>query len=61
MRRHVLLITVNGLPAAGDPLPLVRTWLSGQQPPFVPTTIEPDGSALLVGYPAPIPTGLIAG
>jgi hypothetical protein len=60
VRRHVLLTTVNGLPAAGDPLPLVRTWLSGQQPPFVPTTIEPDGSALLVGYPAPVPTGLIA-
>lgn len=61
LRRHVLLGAVDGLPAAGDPQPLVRTWFAGQQGPFVPNSIEVQGEALLIGYPAPTPTGLIAG
>jgi hypothetical protein len=59
LRRRVLLTAVDGLPASGDPLPLVRTWLTAQQSPFAPTSIEPEGPALLIGYPAPTPTGLL--
>jgi len=39
----------------------VRTWFAAQQSPFVPNSIEVRGNALLIGYPAPTPTGLIAG
>jgi hypothetical protein len=49
------------LPASGDPQPLVRTWFAAQQSPFVPNSIEARGEALLIGFPAPTPTGLIAG
>jgi hypothetical protein len=61
LRRHVLLGAVDGLPASGDPQSLIRTWFAGQQRPFVPNSIEVQGEALLIGYPAPTPTGLIAG
>jgi hypothetical protein len=61
LRRRVLLGAVDGLPAAGDPQSLIRTWFAGQQSPFVPNSIEVRGEALLIGYPAPTPTGLIAG
>jgi hypothetical protein len=61
LRRRVLLTAVDGLPASGDPQPLVRSWLSGQQNPFVPSSIEPEGPALLIGYSAPTPSGLLAG
>ena len=61
LRRHVLLSAVDGLPASGDPQPLVRTWFAAQQSPFVPNSIEARGEALLIGFPAPTPTGLIAG
>jgi hypothetical protein len=61
LRRRVLLSAVDGMPAAGEPQPLVRTWLSSQQPPFVPSMIEAHGSDLLVAYPAPTPTGLLTG
>jgi hypothetical protein len=61
LRRHVLLGAVDGLPAAGDPQSLIRTWFAGRQRPFVPNSIEVQGEALLIGYPAPTPTGLIAG
>jgi hypothetical protein len=61
LRRRVVLTAVDGMPASGDPQPLVRTWLSSQQPPFVPSTVQTDGTALLIAYPAPTPTGLLAG
>ncbi len=61
LRRHVLLSAVDGLPASGDPQPLVRTWFAGQQSPFVPNSIDVRGEALLIGFPAPTPTGLITG
>ena len=61
LRRHVLLGAVDGLPASGDPQSLIRTWFAGQQRPFVPNSIEAQGEALLIGFPAPTPTGLIAG
>jgi hypothetical protein len=61
LRRHVLLSAVDGLPAADGHQALVRTWFAAQQPPFVPNSIEVRGEALLIGYPAPTPTGLIAG
>ena len=61
LRRHVLLGAVDGLPASGDPQSLIRTWFAGQQRPFVPNSIEVQGEALLIGFPAPTPTGLIAG
>ncbi len=61
LRRRVLLTAVDGMPAAGDPQPLLRAWLSAQQPPFIPSTIEADGSALLIAYPAPTPAGLLTG
>ena len=61
LRRHVLLGAVDGLPASGDPslghLHLVRR---PAERPFVPNSIEVQGEALLIGYPAPTPTGLIA-
>jgi hypothetical protein len=59
LRRHVLLAAVDGQPASGDPLPLLRTWMAGQQRPFAPSSIEPEGPALLIGYPAPTPAGLL--
>ena len=61
LRRRVLLTAVDDMPASGDPQPLVRTWLEAQQPPFVPSSIEADGPALLIGYSAPTPTGLLTG
>jgi hypothetical protein len=61
LRRRVLLTAVDGMPASGDPQPLLRTWLSSQQPPFVPSSVEVDGSGLLIAYPAPTPTGLLTG
>lgn len=61
LRRHVLLGAVDGLPAAAGPQQQVRTWFAAQQSPFVPNSIEVRGNALLIGYPAPTPTGLIAG
>lgn len=61
LRRRVLLTAVDGMPASGDPQPLVRTWLSSQQPPFVPSTVEAQGPGLLIAYPAPTPTGLLTG
>src|SRR6185312_4890034 len=60
LRRHVLLGAVDGLPASGDPQSLIRTWFAGQQRPFVPNSIEVQGEALVIGFPAPTPTGLIA-
>jgi hypothetical protein len=60
LRRRVLLTAVDDLPAAGAPQPLVRTWLARQLPPFVPSAVEAAGTALLVVYPAPTPTGLLA-
>jgi hypothetical protein len=59
LRRHVLLTAVDGRPASGDPLPLLRTWMDGQQPPFAPSSMQPEGPALLIGYPAPTPAGLL--
>jgi len=61
LRRHVLLSAVDGLPASAGPQQQVRTWFAAQQSPFVPNSIEVRGNALLIGYPAPTPTGLIAG
>jgi hypothetical protein len=61
LRRHVLLSAVDGLPAADGRRSPVRTWFAAQQPPLVPNSIEVRGEALLIGYPAPTPTGLIAG
>jgi hypothetical protein len=61
LRRRVLLTAVDGMPASGDPQPLVRTWLSSQQPPFVPSSVEAQGPGLLIAYPAPTPTGLLTG
>jgi hypothetical protein len=61
LRRRVVLTAVDGMPASGDPQPLIRTWFSSQQPPFVPSTIETDGPDLVIAYPAPTPTGLLAG
>ncbi len=61
LRRRVLLTAVDGMPASGDPQPLLRTWLAGQQPPFVPGAVEADGAALLISYPAPTPAGLLTG
>ena len=61
LRRHVLLSAIDGLPASGDQQALVRTWFVVQQSPFVPNSIEVQGKALLIGFPAPSPTGLIAG
>ena len=46
----------GGAPASSE---LLRTWLTAQRPPFIPTVIEPAGSALLVGYPAPPLGGLL--
>lgn len=57
--RRVLLSTVDDVAASGDPLPVLRSWLGGQQPPFAPALIEADGPAVLVGYPAPGQTGLL--
>jgi hypothetical protein len=57
--RRVLLSTVDGAAASGDPLPDIRSRLGGQRPPLVPTLVEPAGDALLVGYPAPAPTGVL--
>ena len=61
LRRRVLLTAVDGMPASGDPQPLLRTWLSSQQAPFVPSSVEARGPALLIAYPAPTPTGLLTG
>jgi hypothetical protein len=61
LRRRVLLTAVDGMPASGDPQPLVRSWLASQQPPFVPSTVEVKGPALLIAYSAPTPTGLLTG
>lgn len=58
-RRRVLLDSVDGTDPAGSEL--LRTWLSAQQAPFVPALVEPDGAALLVGYPVPPPGGLLPG
>jgi hypothetical protein len=56
-RRRALLSVVDGVaPASSE---LLRTWLGAQQPPFKPSLIQPAGSALLVGYPAPPPSGLL--
>jgi hypothetical protein len=61
LRRHVLLTAVDGMPASGEPLPLLRTWLAGQQRPFVPSSVVPEGPALLIGFSAPTPPGLLGG
>lgn len=56
-RRRAVLTAVDGTdPASSE---LLRTWLSGQQPPFVPTLVAPEGPNLVVGYPAPPPGGLL--
>jgi hypothetical protein len=57
--RRVRLSTVDGAPASGDPLPLLRSWLGSRQPPFAPSVVQPDGPAVLVGYPAPGGSGLL--
>jgi hypothetical protein len=57
--RRVRLSEVDGRPAAGDPLPLLRSWLGGQQPPYAPELVRADGSAVLVGYVAPGRPGLL--
>jgi hypothetical protein len=56
-RRRALLSMVDGIPTASSDL--LRTWLTAQQPPFQPSSIRPEGSALLVGYPAPPVAGLL--
>jgi hypothetical protein len=61
LRRRVLLTAVDGMPASGDPQPLLRNWLEAQQAPFVPSSVEARGPALLISYPAPTPTGLLTG
>jgi len=61
LRRRVLLTSVDGMPASGDPQPLLRTWLGSQQAPFIPSSVEARGSALLISYPAPTPAGLLTG
>jgi hypothetical protein len=48
---------IDGIPTASSDL--LRTWLTAQQPPFRPSSIRPEGSALLVGYPAPLVAGLL--
>jgi hypothetical protein len=56
-RRQALLTTIDdGPPASSE---LLRTWLNAQQLPFRPSSIRPDGTALLVGYPAPPISGLL--
>ena len=61
LRRRVLITEIDGMPASGDPQPLIRTFLSSQQPPFVPSSVEVDGPGLLIAYPAPTPPGLLTG
>lgn len=56
-RRRVLVTEVDGRHAGTAPL--LRTWLSAQEPPFRPTLITAVGPALLVGYPAPATAGLL--
>lgn len=56
-RRRAVLTGVDGTdPASSE---LLRAWLSGQQPPFVPTLVVPSGPDLVVGYPSPPPGGLL--
>ena len=56
-RRQALLTVIDdGAPASSE---LLRTWLTAQQAPFVPTDLDPVGPALLVGYPAPPLGGLL--
>ena len=56
-RRQALLTVIDDGPPASSGL--LRTWLTAQQAPFEPTVLEPVGSALLVGFPAPPPGGLL--
>jgi hypothetical protein len=56
-RRQVLLTAIDdGPPASSE---LLRTWLNAQQSPFRPSAIQSNGTALLVGYPAPPISGLL--
>jgi hypothetical protein len=56
--RRVLVSTMDGI-AVGDRLPEVGSLLGAQLPPLVPGVVEPAGGALLIGYPAPAPAGLL--
>lgn len=59
LRRQVLISGVDGRPVLPEAGGLLAQWLSGQQPPFVPSTVRPTDGGLLVGYPAPTSTGLL--
>ncbi|MCY7343319.1 MAG: hypothetical protein LH603_16180, partial [Pseudonocardia sp.] len=56
-RRQVVLTDIDGAePATSEPL---RTWLDAQQAPFLPSVVRPLGPDLLVGFPSPLPSGLL--
>jgi hypothetical protein len=57
--REVRLSSVDGAPAAGEPLALLHSWFGGQQPLLATTQVRPDGPAVLIGYPAPGRPGLM--
>ena len=60
LRRQVLLVSVDGLPAGTGPT-FLRAWLDGQHSPFVPAVVRVQDGGLLVGYRAPTPAGLLPG
>jgi len=60
LRRQVLLMSVDGLPAAAGPT-FLRDWLDGQHAPFVPAVVRVEDGGLVVGYRAPTPAGLLPG
>jgi hypothetical protein len=60
LRRQVLLVSVDGLPA-GTGSTFLRAWLDGQHSPFVPAVVRVQDGGLLVGYRAPTPAGLLPG
>ena len=57
LRRHVLLSAVDGLPASGDPQPLMRTWFAASRARSSRTRSRSGASALLIGYPGSHPDG----
>jgi hypothetical protein len=58
LRHQVAVTTVDGAPAAGA-ASVLRGWLDGQHPPYVPSTVRGDAAGLLVGYRDAAPSGLL--
>lgn len=56
-RHTVVLSSFDGAAPASSAL--LRRWLLAQQAPFAPTALTPNGPDLVLGYPAPSPTGLL--